>query len=206
MERFSVLLALCAGNSPVSGEFPAQGPVARSFDVFFDLRLNKRLNKQSWGWSFETPSRSLWRHCCEWRHMGFLASQTTATCFFLSKQLVQANQRDIKVPRYWPLVIATREFVSGICWSSQSASNAAGMTFRSNSKFDENFCHHLIKKTKKYVPHTHTHTNTHTYIYIYIYLYIYIYTKIASLSSISSRLNWWRFKPMYSFEISSVSV
>ena len=39
METFSALLALCAGNSPVSGEFPAQRPVTRSFDVFFDLRL-----------------------------------------------------------------------------------------------------------------------------------------------------------------------
>ena len=39
MEAFSALLALCAGNSPVSGEFPAQRPVTRSFDVFFDLRL-----------------------------------------------------------------------------------------------------------------------------------------------------------------------
>ena len=54
METFSALLALCAGNSPVSGEFPAQRPVARSFDVFFDLRLNKRLSKQSRGWWFET--------------------------------------------------------------------------------------------------------------------------------------------------------
>ena len=50
MEAFSALLALCAGNSPVAGEFPAQKPVTRSFDVFFDLRLNKRLSKQSWGW------------------------------------------------------------------------------------------------------------------------------------------------------------
>ena len=40
METFSVLLAICAGNSPVTGEFPAQMPVTRSFDVFFDLRLN----------------------------------------------------------------------------------------------------------------------------------------------------------------------
>ena len=39
METFSALLAICAGNSPVPGEFPAQRPVARSFDVFFDLRL-----------------------------------------------------------------------------------------------------------------------------------------------------------------------
>ena len=42
---------------------PAQRPVTRSFDVFFDLRLNKRLSKQSWGWWFETLSCPLWRHC-----------------------------------------------------------------------------------------------------------------------------------------------
>ena len=38
METFSALLAFCAGNSPVHGEFPIQRPVTRSFDVFFDLR------------------------------------------------------------------------------------------------------------------------------------------------------------------------
>ena len=62
METFSALLAICAGNSPVPGEFPTQRPVTRSFDVFFDLRLNKQLSKQSRGWWFETLSRSLWRH------------------------------------------------------------------------------------------------------------------------------------------------
>ena len=50
------LLAICAGNSPVTGDFPAQRPVTRSFGVFFDLRLIERLSKQSWGWWFETPS------------------------------------------------------------------------------------------------------------------------------------------------------
>ena len=65
METFSALLALCAGNSPVTGDFPSQKPVTLSFDVFFDLRLNKGLSKQTWGWWFETPSRSLWRHCNE---------------------------------------------------------------------------------------------------------------------------------------------
>ena len=49
METFSALLAICVGNSPVSGEFPAQTPVTRSFDVFFDLRLNEWLSKHSWG-------------------------------------------------------------------------------------------------------------------------------------------------------------
>ena len=47
METFSALLAICAGNSPVPGEFPTQRPVTRSFDVFFHLRLNKRLSKHS---------------------------------------------------------------------------------------------------------------------------------------------------------------
>ena len=63
MKTFSALLAISAGNSPVTGEFPTQRPVTRSFDVFFGMCLNKRLSKQSWGWWFETPSRPLWRHC-----------------------------------------------------------------------------------------------------------------------------------------------
>ena len=69
METFSALLDICAGNSPVPGEFPTQRPVTRSFDVFFDLRLYIRLSKQSWGWWFETLSRSLWRHCNEKYHV-----------------------------------------------------------------------------------------------------------------------------------------
>ena len=63
METFSALLVLYARNSPATGEFPSQRPVTRSFDVFFDLRLNKRLSKQSRRRWFETPLRSLWRHC-----------------------------------------------------------------------------------------------------------------------------------------------
>ena len=63
METFSALLAICAANSPVDGEFPSQRPVTRSFDVFFDLRLNKRLSKQWWCWWFETQACPLWRHC-----------------------------------------------------------------------------------------------------------------------------------------------
>ena len=65
MKTFSALLTLCAGNSPDTDEFPSQRPVTRSFDVFFDLRLNKKLSKlwkRRW---FETPSRPLWLHCNE---------------------------------------------------------------------------------------------------------------------------------------------
>ena len=46
-------------RSPV----PSQRPVTRSFGLFFDLRLNKRFNKQLRRQWFEMPSRSLWRQC-----------------------------------------------------------------------------------------------------------------------------------------------
>ena len=64
---FRVTGPLC-GEFTGPGEFPAQRPVTRSSDVFFDLRLNKRLSKQPWGWWFETPSWSLWRQCNEWSY------------------------------------------------------------------------------------------------------------------------------------------
>ena len=64
VETFSALLALCVGNSLVTGEFPSQRLVTRSFDVFFDLCLNKRLSKQSRRWRFEMPS--LWRLVMRW--------------------------------------------------------------------------------------------------------------------------------------------
>ena len=60
---------ICLVIGPLCGGFtghrwiPAQRPVTRNSDVFYDMRLNKRLSKQWWGWLFETPSRSLWRHC-----------------------------------------------------------------------------------------------------------------------------------------------
>ena len=83
METFSALLAIYAGNSPVSGVFPAQRPVTRSFCVFFDLRPNKRLSKQLWSWWFEVHSPPLWRHnnggkandCIEY---GFMASRVNS--------------------------------------------------------------------------------------------------------------------------------
>ena len=66
---FRVTGPLC-GEFTGPGEFPTQRPVTRSFDVYFDLRLNKRLSKQPWGWWFETLSWSLWRQCnvmmCSW--------------------------------------------------------------------------------------------------------------------------------------------
>ena len=63
VEIFRALLAICAGNSQVTGEFPTQRPVTQSFDNLFHLRLNKWMGKQSFGWRFATPPRPLWRPC-----------------------------------------------------------------------------------------------------------------------------------------------
>ena len=97
METFSALLTICAGNSPVPSEFPTRRPVTRSFDVFFYLRLNKRLSKQWWGWWFETLSHPLWRHrnplfvkmwCILWWPLLGLASWVLyVVCFIHSRTL-----------------------------------------------------------------------------------------------------------------------
>ena len=71
---FRVTGPLC-GEFTGPGEFPTQRSVTRSFDVFFDLRLNKRLSKQPWGWWFEPPSWSLWRH----RNVQLLVAQLQQT-------------------------------------------------------------------------------------------------------------------------------
>ena len=59
METFSALLAFSAGNTPVTGEFPAQRPVTRCFGVFFNLRPNRHLSTQWRRWWFETLLLSL---------------------------------------------------------------------------------------------------------------------------------------------------
>ena len=63
LETFPTFLVLCEGNPPATGGFPSKGPVTGSFDVFVDLRLNKRLSKQSRRRWFDTSSCSLWHHC-----------------------------------------------------------------------------------------------------------------------------------------------
>ena len=63
METFFVSLALCEGNPLATSGFPSYRPVTRSFDLFFDLYLNKRLSKQSRHRWFEMSSRSLWCYC-----------------------------------------------------------------------------------------------------------------------------------------------
>ena len=90
METFSALLPNCAGKSPVTGEFPAQRPLTRSFDVFFDLHLHKQLTKQWSGRWFQTPSRPLWRHC-----IVAMASQITSRSIVCSIASTSSWQKSL---------------------------------------------------------------------------------------------------------------
>ena len=76
---------------PLCGEFtchrwiPLTKPVTLSFDIFFDLCMNKRLSIQSWQRLFETSSRSLWRHC-----NGLLAYRVVATAVMIFSYIIRA--------------------------------------------------------------------------------------------------------------------
>ena len=143
METFSALLALCAGNSPVPGEFPAQRPVTRSFDVFFDLCLNKQLSKQSWGWWFETPSRPLRRHrdeegcancltCVRLIEIYILAISLSPACFF---NLYMTNLRIWGLFVYWRWgCVNSGGLISG--WGRSSLGNATRVEEGSTIDFD----------------------------------------------------------------------
>ena len=96
---FRVTGHLC-GEFSVTGEFPAQRPVTRSFDAVFDMRLNKWLCKQSWGWQFETPSRSLWRHCYENVACSLHCNRHPPMFITLHDDVIKWKQ----CPRYWPFV------------------------------------------------------------------------------------------------------
>ena len=131
---FRVTGPLC-GEVTGPGEFPLQWPVTRSFDALFDLRLNKQLSKQPWGWWFEMPSWSLWRHrngCAQgsicfpfpWLfHIkvdaikGFLVK-----CSFPTREKIQANQTNktklalgVEITVMWRLEPLPSELKINIC-------------------------------------------------------------------------------------------
>ena len=109
METFSALLAICAENSPVPGEFPTQRPVTLSVDVYFDLRPNKRLSKETWGWWFETPSRPLWRHRNERAVMGECAYFVTSCWILTLTAPVFQMPLDLTLPREVPITFRLTE-------------------------------------------------------------------------------------------------
>ena len=99
METFYALLALWEGNPSVTGGFPSQRPVTRSFDVSFDVHLNKRLSKQSRCWWFETP----WRHCND--NLSTLRSYMSLKYSFLEEKdpfISHVQYQHIEVETTWP--------------------------------------------------------------------------------------------------------
>ena len=95
IETFSELLALCEVNPPVTGGFLSQKPVMRSFGVFVDLRLNKRMSKQSKRRWFEMPLRSVWRHCtvlCAFNNNTYKTKTKKETSGKITRQFVPQTQ------------------------------------------------------------------------------------------------------------------
>ena len=113
---FRVTGHLC-GEFTGPGEFLAQRPVTRSFDVFFDLRLNKRLRNQSWGWWFETQSRPLWRHCNAY------TSQLT-TSHLISSWLTSQTPISATPPAQIILGVSERNRVLHWSWSHRGTSSS----------------------------------------------------------------------------------
>ena len=105
METFSALLALFEGNSSVTSEFPSQRAVTRSFDVFFDLHLIRRLDKQSRRRWFDTPLRPLWRHCngltwsTEW--ISWLLNWFYYAICQVTNEMTTIQNRHLKVCNIW---------------------------------------------------------------------------------------------------------
>ena len=84
--------------------FPAQKPVMRNFNDFFDLRLNKWLSKHSWGWWFETLPYPLWRHCnVQWWQWGINAIPVAA--FYLRLNKFSKNMKEDSAYLVLPLTI-----------------------------------------------------------------------------------------------------
>ena len=110
IETFPVLLALCAGNSPVIREFPTQSPVMWSFDVFFDLHLNKQFNKQSWVGLFEIHRAHyditvIVSHCFGWGHETMIGT----VCLLLSYWYADIYRKD-------PLIDVGLTSIQHICY------------------------------------------------------------------------------------------
>ena len=108
---FRVTGPLC-GAFTGPGEFPTQRPVTRSFDIFFDLRLNKRLSKQPWGWWFETLSRPLWRHrnVVHWNGIQWLHKYLDfKSCMAIYESFILANIN--YCPLVWMFVNKTNFYI-----------------------------------------------------------------------------------------------
>ena len=131
-ETFSALLAFCAGNSPVTGEFLSLA--TRSFDDFFDLRLNKQ-SRCRW---FETPSRSLWRHCNECIHP--IQGITTVWGILPKLNSIWKRTTSRLLIAYFPVVQSL--------WNDEHSTAVTHTFFIPTLFYEYNFKHTLLANTK----------------------------------------------------------
>ena len=101
--------------------FPTQRPVTRSFDVFFDLRLNKRLSKQSWGWWLETLSCSLWRQSNEANVVTTVLADAHASLIIIRQNLLRCVTE---------IIDDTRILLLGMIWCQQATRNNVDSIWR----------------------------------------------------------------------------
>ena len=125
METFSTLLALCAGNSPVTGEFPTQRPVTRSFDVSFDMRLNKQLSKQWKRRWFET-------HRAHYDVIVMITEESPTTSYWM---WYYGNKRHWKLGNH-VMTSVTMKLNDENAFQMSSAKMAASLFKRSSPKLD----------------------------------------------------------------------
>ena len=114
---FRVTGHLC-GEFTGPGEFPAQRPVTRSFDVFFHLCLNNRLSKQSWGWWFETLSLPLWRQCNGFCHD---AGSSIQWCRYLLGD-APISSLDFMLTVGYTQDVFINLYIHGLCWRIENLS------------------------------------------------------------------------------------
>ena len=71
----------------VSGEFPSQRPMTRSFDVFFDLRPSKRLNKQlrRHRAHYDVAVMNCWNIVFHCTNLKYSNKVIILTCMFMSR-------------------------------------------------------------------------------------------------------------------------
>ena len=182
MEAFSALLAICAENSPVPGEFRAQRPVTRLFDIFFDLRLNKRLSKQSWGWWFETLSRSLWRHCNVVPHIKRIRQKGMKSRCGLHKNFkrpLRSWALTFYMKRYTPQAFHMMRILKSLWWSvgrnmvrsfeSQPATQTDGQADRRANSHAKTYIE-LLTTVKMQFNAQYTDTYFHTFPYFAVFI------------------------------------
>ena len=108
-------------RSPVNSPHKGQGHGALMFSLIWAW-MNKPLSKQLWGWWFETPSRSLWRHCNDVFHQNrpylhvlvVSTGQPLIRSVILCSCISNIQENDIKwyMVMYCSLIAAHKRFLS----------------------------------------------------------------------------------------------